>query len=185
MNRSTSIRRLLRGLLIGALVSCISIPAFAADVANKDYNSDQVSVSWTDPAKFTEMQFGNQFRQPEPEVWLTEFQKTLVKRGDKLLQPGQHLDVVITNVKLAGRIEPGTLGNASGVRVVKSIYPPEVSLNFKLTDSQGQVIDSGERNLRDVAFLDRGTANHNTPYRFETRLLKDWLNREFGKRSGS
>ncbi len=180
-----STQRLLGGFLIGILLSGLSISATARDIDKKDYNSEQVNVSWTDPARFTELQYGLQFRQPKPEVWLTEFQKNLVKYGDKLLQPGQHLEVTITDVKLAGRIEPWRGGSAAEVRIVKSIYPPEISLSFKLTAADGTVIDSGERKLRDVAFLDRGSRNHSDAYRFETRMLKDWLDKEFDKRSGS
>lgn len=182
MIRSASIRRPFLGLLMGAIVSSISISAIARDIDKKDYNSEQVNVTWTDPAEFTEMQFGVQFRQPKPEIWLTEFQKTVVKRGGKLLQPGQHLDVTITDVKLAGRIEPWRGGSAGDVRIVKSIYPPEINLNFSLLDAEGQVIESGERKLRDVAFLDRGARNRSDAYRFEVRMLKDWLDKEFGKR---
>ncbi len=162
-----------------------SLSAIARDVDKKDYNSDQVHVTWTDPAEFTEMKFGFQFQQPKPEIWLTEFQKSLVKRGEKVLMPGQRLDVTITDVKLAGRIEPFRGGAGGDVRIVKSVYPPEVNLSFTLTGADGQVIDSGERKLRDVAFLDRGARNRSDPYRFETRMLTDWLEREFGQRSGS
>lgn len=182
MIRVKSNRHLFRGLLIGTLLCCTSFSALARDVDKKNYNSEQVNVTWTDPAEFTEMQFGVHFRQPKPEVWLTEFQKTLVKHGDKVLQPGQHLDVTITNVQLAGRIEPWRGGSAGEVRIVKSVYPPEVNLNFTLTGADGQVIDSGERKLRDIAFLDRDARNHHDSYRFETRMLKEWLDKEFGER---
>ena len=185
MIRSTSMQRLFGGLLMAAMLSCVSMSVIARDIDKKDHNSEHVNVTWTDPAKFTERQYGVQFRQPKPEVWLTEFQKALVKRGDKLLQPGQHLDVTITDVKLAGRIEPWRGGAGGDVRVVKSIYPPQVNLNFTLTGADGQVLDSGERKLRDIAFLDRGSRNRSDAYRFEIRMLQDWLDKEFGKHSGS
>ncbi len=170
-------------VLCGLLLFGSPLLAHAEDAAKKDYNSDQVSVSWTDPAQFTEARYGRPFRQPEPEIWLSEFQKLVVKQATAVLQPGQHLDVRITDVDLAGQVEPFRGSAATDVRVIKSIYPPEINLTFTLTGADGQVIQQGERKLRDVAFLDRGSASRSDTYRFEKRLLTDWISKEFGKRS--
>ncbi len=153
----------------------------AATGDKQDGNSAQVSVTWTDPAGFDELRFGHQFRQPKPEVWLGEFRKTLVKTGDRILPKDQHLSVTITDVKLAGDFEPWHGPFFDDVRVVKSIYPPRVKLSFTLTDANGNVIESGDRELRDLAFLNRGTSvRSNQPYRYEKRMLSDWVKREFG-----
>ena len=183
MIKSIASRRFLGGLLVTTLMCSASLSAIARDVDKKDYNSEQVSVTWNDPAQFRELHYGRNFQQPKPEVWLTEFQKTLVKRAEHVLQPGQHLSVTITNVKLAGQVEPFHGAGATDVRVIKSIYPPEIELTFSLTGTDGQVLDSGERKLRDIAFLDRGTASRSDTYRFEKRMLNDWVDKEFGRKS--
>lgn len=173
-------KRILPSLLLGTMLLCNPLFAYNDDGAmNK--TSDQVSVRWTDPAQFTETKYGPHLNQSKSEVWLTKFQKTLVKSAGAVLKPGQHLDVEITDVNLAGHVQrvPGT--NGADVRVVKWIYPPEINLTFMLTSADGQVLDSGERKLRDVAFLDRRPIS-NDPYRFENSLLKDWVSTEFGKR---
>lgn len=176
--------RNLSGLLLGMLLACNPLFASNGEAGGKDKNSDQVSVSWTDPAKFTESRYGPQINQAKPEIWLGDMQKTLVKRGGSVLKPGEHLDVVITDVKLAGQVEPSQ-GGRNDVRVIKSIYPPDISLSFTLTGADGKVLNSGERKLSDVAFLDRdrGTRGLNDAYRFEKRLLEDWVRTEFGKDS--
>jgi hypothetical protein len=186
MIKSTANKALLAGLMLGAFLSFIPLSAAARVVEKKDNNSDQVKVRWTDPEQFTELRFDRQFQQPRPETWLSEFQKTLVRRGDKVLQPGQRLEITITDVKLAGRVEPWRGSGASEVRVVKSIYPPQIKLQFSLTGADGQVLDSGERTLRDAAFLSRGSnANGSDTYRFEKRMLKEWVDKEFGRKSGT
>lgn len=177
----TDAKRILPGMLLGMLL-CSPLLASSDDAREKSYNSDQVSVTWTDPAQFTEAKYGPQLHRTYPGGWLTEFQKTLVKRAGAVLKPGQHLDVEITNVNLAGQVEPFHGSRATDVRVVKSIYPPEINLSFTLTGADGQVLDTGERKLRDAGFLDRSSANSNDPYRFEKRLLEDWVRTEFGKR---
>jgi hypothetical protein len=184
MFKSTANPTLLAGFMLGAILSVIPLSATARVIEKKDNNSDQVKVTWTDPEQFTELRYERHFQQPRPETWLVEFQKTLVRRGDHVLQPGQHLEVTITDVKLAGRVEPWHGGGASEVRVVKSIYPPQIKLSFNLTDKDGRVLDSGERTLRDTAFLSRGThANGSDTYRFEKRMLKEWVDKEFGRKS--
>lgn len=166
----------LAGLLFVCTYACNAVQAASSDNATHA----RVNVTWTDPAKFDELRFGHQFRQPKPEVWLGEFRKVLVQSGDRELPTGQHLSVTITDVKLAGDFEPWRGPFYDDVRVVKSIYPPRVKLSFTLTDSNGNVLESGDRELRDLAFLNRGTSiTRNEPYRYEKRMLKDWIKREF------
>ncbi|HNV09569.1 MAG: DUF3016 domain-containing protein [Dokdonella sp.] len=172
-----TVMKLAFGLAIGLGVA---VSAAAALEDKEDGNSAQVKVTWTDPAQFDELRFGHQFHQAKPEVWLKEFRKTLVKSGDRILPKDQHLSVTITDVKLAGDFEPWHGPDFHDVRVVKSIYPPRVKLSFTLTDANGNVIESGDRELRDLAFLNRGTSvRSNQPYRYEKRMLSDWLKREF------
>lgn len=172
--------RVLSGLLLSMTLFCNPLFASNDEAAEKDYNSNQVGVSWTDPAKFTELRYGPQLNQAKPEAWLTEFQKTLVKRAGAAIKPGEHLDVVITDVKLAGQVEPRG-GARNDVRVVKSIYPPSIDLSFTLTGADGQVLASGERKLKDLGFLDRGNTKDTDAYRYEKRMLQDWVRAEFGK----
>ncbi|SFN10745.1 DUF3016 domain-containing protein [Dokdonella immobilis] len=154
--------------------------ASAATVAAEVSDASRVSVNWTDPAQFTEVRYSHALGQPKPETWLESMRKTVVQRADKLLKPGQHLEVTLTDVKLAGQYEPWRGPAYRDVRVVRDMYPPRIDLRFSLTDANGSVIASGERKLRDPGFLTRGTPNGSDSYRFENRLLKDWLVREFG-----
>jgi hypothetical protein len=149
--------------------------------ADEPGTSTQVTVNWTDPEQFTELRYSHTFNRPKPEVWLNEFRQTLVRSGDRVLEPGQRLDVTITDIKLAGRQEPWRGPAYSDVRVVRSVYPPQIDLSFRLSDASGNVIEDGTRRLRDLAFLQRGTTHSSEPYRYEKRLLKDWMAREFGR----
>jgi hypothetical protein len=65
------------------------------------------------------------------------------------------------------------------VRFLRDIYPPRITLQFTLTDANGQVIDQGERRLSDTGYLFNSSLPSNTdPLRYEKRLLDDWLRRE-------
>ncbi|HEX7991074.1 MAG TPA: DUF3016 domain-containing protein, partial [Stenotrophomonas sp.] len=65
------------------------------------------------------------------------------------------------------------------VRVMRDIYPPRITLQFTLTDANGQVIDQGERKLSDTGYLLNSSLPNNTdPLRYEKRLLNEWVQRE-------
>jgi hypothetical protein len=63
---------------------------------------------------------------------------------------------------------------------VKDIYPPRISLVFRLTDAEGNVVKEGRRELRDLSFMMKITmAFRDDPVRHEKALLDDWLRDEF------
>jgi hypothetical protein len=141
-----------------------------------------VSVDWTDPAQFSDIRYSGNRWQAERGNWVEQLAQYLQKSALKKLPQGETLQVTFTDIKRAGNYEPWHGPNFSDVRIVKSIYPPRIDLTFNLTGADGQVIASGERKLRDPAFLDRGSVNSIEPYRFEKRMLKDWVAREFGRK---
>ena len=138
-----------------------------------------VQVQWTDPSQFTELRYSRNRWDAQRGNWVEDLAEHLRKQASKQLQPGQKLDVTITDIKRAGDYEPWHGLQMQDVRFMRDIYPPRVSLQFTLTDAQGQVIDQGERKLVDSSYLYGGTRLSDTdPLRYEKRLLDDWLRRE-------
>jgi hypothetical protein len=63
---------------------------------------------------------------------------------------------------------------------VKDIYPPRIDLTFRLTDAEGNVVQEGKRELRDLTFMMKiTTAFRDDPVRHEKALLDDWLRSDF------
>lgn len=139
----------------------------------------QVTVDWTDPSEFSEVKGQGGLSQSNPEAWLGEFASTIRRRANKVLGPGQSLSVTITDVLLAGTVRSGRA--TGGVRVVGKNAPPEISLRFTLTAADGQVIDSGDRELRDPSVLTSSLPGSSDPYIYEVRLLRNWMDKEFGQ----
>lgn len=163
----------------GFLIALLALPLAPMKARATEPEPSPVTVEWTNPEEFTEVRYDRRFRAAAPTVWLGEFRRELVRRGEKLLQPGQQLRITITDVKLAGKTEPWHgLGN-NDIRIVRPIYPPRINLFFELRDASGTVIANGERKLRDPGFLDRDIGPSHDPYRFCKRLLTDWLRKEF------
>ena len=141
--------------------------------------SARVNVDWTDPHAFSDTRDNPGIRQMRPEQWLALLSRHLERSADRILPAGERLDVTFTDIDRAGRVEPWRGPEWNDVRIVKDIYPPRIDLRFTLTGADGRVLASGERRLRDSAFLMRSTPDDSDPLRFEKRLLDDWLRREF------
>ena len=138
-----------------------------------------VSVEWTDPAQFTELRYSRNRWDAQRGDWVEDLAEHLRKQASKQLPEGQKLEVTITDIKRAGDYEPWHGSRLDDVRIMRDIYPPRISLQFTLTDANGQIIDQGERKLSDTGYLLNSSLPNNTdPLRYEKRLLNDWVRRE-------
>jgi hypothetical protein len=106
-----------------------------------------VSVDWTDPAQFSDIRYSGNRWEAKRGNWVEQLAQYLQKSAAKKLPPGEQLQVTITDIKRAGQYEPWRGPNLQDTRFVRDIYPPRISLTFKRTDAQGNVIDQGERKL--------------------------------------
>ena len=83
------------------------------------------------------------------------------------------MEVTITEVDLAGRINPAAVRS---VRVLKSVWPPKMEFTYKLIDADGSVITEGEERLVDLGYLGfAGTQPRHENFRYEREMVKDWL----------
>lgn len=139
-----------------------------------------VSVDWTDPAQFSEIRYSMNRWEAKRGNWVEQLAKHLQTSAEKRLAPGERLQVTLTDITRAGDYEPWHGANAQDTRIVRDIYPPRISLTFKRTDAQGNVIAEGERKLSDSGFMYNGsTIGSNDTLRYEKRLLDDWIRKEF------
>lgn len=115
----------------------------------------------------------------KPADWQKSLSEHLRKRADRVLPPGQQLQVTINDIKLAGDYEPWRGPNFEDVRIMKDLYPPRIDLHYRLLDADGAVIREGDSRLRDMSYLQRTVPFNNDALRYDKRLLDDWLNREF------
>ena len=80
---------------------------------------------------------------------------------------------------MAGEFEPWRGSNYTDIRIIKDIYAPRMSLSFRVTDTDGNVVKEGKRELRDPTFTQRLVIDRNDTYRYEKEMLNDWLRSEF------
>jgi hypothetical protein len=139
-----------------------------------------VSVSWSDPAQFSDLRYSGNRSEARRGNWVVRIAEHLRKRAELRLPAGEQLQVEITDIKRAGNYEPWRGIQLQDVRIVREIYPPRIELRFRRTDASGRVLEEGERELVDHAFLIGGTsALDSDPLRYEKAMIDRWLRREF------
>lgn len=138
-----------------------------------------VSVSWTDPAQFTEIRNSRNRWESRRGDWVRKLAEHLRDTAAERLPAGERLDVVITDIRRAGDYEPWRGVSAQDIRIMRDLYPPRITLSFKRYAADGRVIDQGERKLVDAMYLSSsGSFGDSDPLRYEKRLLDSWLRRD-------
>lgn len=133
-----------------------------------------VQVNFVHPEKFSDIRDNNGFRD---ERVLGELRAHMVKESAKLL-PGRDVRFDVTDVNLAGEIEPWRHGQ--WIRVMRSMTPPAITLSYEVRDG-GKIVQHGEAALRDIAYQDLAIApfSSSDPLRYEKSMLDSWMQREF------
>ncbi|UGB37863.1 DUF3016 domain-containing protein [Frateuria soli] len=138
-----------------------------------------VSVRYDHPENFTETKEVRAFAPSRADSGYLETLKAYTeKQAAAQLREGQTLDIVVTDIDRAGSYVP-SMGSLQPVRVVKEVYPPRITLHFRLLDSQGRVLREGDRTLTDLGFMydSPGGFSNTDPLRYEKRTIDRWLAR--------
>ena len=175
-------------LLLTALVAlAAAAPAMAAPKTVTDptlprsvpADGGAVSVRWTDPAQFSEIKYSGNRWEAARGNWVFQLAEHLRDSASKRLPEGDRLDVTITDIGRAGRYEPWHGPQMQDVRIMRDIYPPSMTLEFRLYGADGQLLADGTRELRDMGYLMGNTlTGPSDNLRFEKRMIDDWLRRE-------
>ncbi|GAB56669.1 hypothetical protein GPUN_2554 [Glaciecola punicea ACAM 611] len=171
--------------LCAAAALSLSLPLSASakekseDVYISDNELQRVSVTWVEPKSYTDVRDANSSRTKFRRHVFTQLEKHIDELAEDL-PAGQTLNVTVTNVDLAGRIEPasfvGFSNSMQDIRVMRNIDIPRIEFSYELVDADGTVIKSEEVNLKDMSYLNGiGISGRNKPFEYEKRMLSDWF----------
>jgi len=141
----------------------------------------RAEVVFSDPDKFSDAADGPRGSDFGRDGNLDQLRNYILQRANLYVPEGQKLLVTVTDVDLAGEIEPWRGPQFQDTRIVKDIYPPRIDLSFKLVDSSGAVLKEGKRQLRDLTFNMRLVTDRSDPRIYEKGLLDDWLRKDIGR----
>ena len=167
----------LAALLSGAVAAQVrSVTAPSGPGALPD--DGPVQVRWTDPKDFTEIRYSRNRFEARRGTWVQRLAEHLRQQAAQALAPGERLELLITDIDLAGEYEP-VGADLRDVRVVRDLYPPRMRVDFVRHGADGQVMQQGSRKLADPGFLFSTPRSTHDPLRFEKRMIEDWVRREF------
>ncbi|WP_299801697.1 DUF3016 domain-containing protein [uncultured Shewanella sp.] len=137
-------------------------------------NDGNVNILWQNPSDYSDVEATTGVQSKFEEYLFTELTDELGKLANKHLAKDQQLDLTVTNVDLAGDVQP-TFGAApDDVRIVTDLYPPKIRFDYVLTQN-GKVIKSGSEKLNNMAFLMEIQPISNDPFPHERELLTNWF----------
>ena len=174
--------------LILALAGCAASGdnMLAADAPRGLPDAGPVAVAWTDPATFTELRRSQNRWNNERGSWLTDLASYMRKRAEARLPAGERLQLTIIDIDRAGDFEPWRGIGQQDIRIVRDIYPPRMTVQFKHFDASGALAAEGERRITDPAFLvNAAPINDTDPLRYEKRMIDSWVRREFNSRTAA
>ncbi len=157
-------------LVVVLLCLTTAMAAWAADV----------KIEWLEPEKYSDIRSGaeNQKRfQDRVIAVLTGYFKDAAAA---ILPADQTLYLKITDVDLAGDVDYFFFRSYEGVRVMRDIYFPSIKFNYVLKDANGNVLKSGEENIKDMGYLFSGRVYiSDPPFDYEKRMIDDWFRKNF------
>jgi hypothetical protein len=161
-------------LLLPPLLGAVHFgPAGAAVTAPQA----RIAVVFEQPQHFTDVKYAK--ADHNTNALLGEFYTFMRKVGARYVPEDMQLEITITDIDLAGDFEPWRGPQFDHVRIIRAIYPPRISLTFRLADSSGQVVKAGTRVLHDIAYQTRLVRPLDDYLRYEKDMLRDWFRNEF------
>jgi hypothetical protein len=139
-----------------------------------------VTVAFKAPERFADVKGSCFGPDDQTAPHLSELERYIRETGQRYVPAGGALAVTVTDIDLAGELEPPVrLAQRCEARVFRDIFPPRITLEFRLTDAEGRTVKSGPRALTDAWYLTRVDLPIGEPLRHEKRLLREWLRTEF------
>ena len=138
-------------------------------------SAGDVTVQYENPAKFMDVPHWEQDR--------TQLLKELTEHFQRLgkqLPANQRLHVTVTDIDLAGRIDPRRL-TMHDIRILRGEADwPTMQLHYTL-EQDGKVIASGSEHLKNMMYLE-GINRYASgdPLRYEKPMVDDWFRQKFG-----
>lgn len=166
----------MRNTIAVLIAAALSFQAMATTGAT---TQSQIKVSWQAPEKFTDIRPSSESKKRYQQKVITAFDKMWGKFAEDL-PAGYHLNIVMTDIDLAGDVNPMYRANHTDIRVIKDIYMPRVKLDYVLTGPQQQEIArASEVKIYDMGFMNASAIGAiNSEFHYEHEMLKKWFKKE-------
>lgn len=169
-----------KSLMYAALGLVAAGAIFAADPPKAE---SRVTVTFVQPEKFTDAS-GEDFNDDrDREHVLASLKSHVEKMAQRYLAAGQSLEVRFVDIDLAGAFESWRGPEYDRIRILKEIYPPRMTLEFRLLGADGKVLAEGKRKLSTLGYLMSHAFPSSDGLRYDKEMLGAWMRQEFRRNS--
>lgn len=162
--------KLLPGVLAGMLL--LPLSAFSAEL----------ELTWENPDGYADLQEAGEHRARFQKRTLEALENKFSQLAERL-PADQVLMIKVTDVDLAGRVEPTqTGGGLERVRIIRPMHQARMSLEYELKDSDGNILEEGTDSLRGRGNMDDGrviASQDREHVRFESEMIERWFRPTF------
>ena len=142
--------------------------------------NEKLEIEWVEPTSFTDVRSANISNAKYRKRVFSQLASHLSELASQLPE-GQRLSMSVTNLDLAGRVEPSSkLGLSAGmtdIRVIRDIDIPRMSFSFTIVDASGEVIKQDNVKLKDMRFrFGVNSIHEQKPFYYEKNMLTKWFN---------
>lgn len=135
-----------------------------------------VKIEWQNPKDFRDIKSSSELQSRFQTRLFDTLTKNINKQAEKTLKPNQKLQMIVTNLDLAGDMRPTFGATPNDLRVIKDLYPPRATFSYTITDND-KVVIAGDEKITDMSFMYKVRRFNNKPFQYETTLFDDWLNK--------
>ncbi|MGI2258002.1 DUF3016 domain-containing protein [Shewanella sp. GXUN23E] len=163
-------------VLLAAVTGCTSTSDSGKQAVVENYltHDGNVYIVWKDPAEYTDIESTMWLQSKFDQYLFTELTEDLGQLANQFLDKDQQLDLMVTNVDLAGDVQPTFGAGPDDVRVVSELYPPKIAFEYALKQN-GKIIKQGKENINDMGFLFGIQPITNDPFPYERQILRKWF----------
>lgn len=137
-------------------------------------HAGEARLTWHEPDQYTDIREGFESREAFREKLFSDFEAIFAELA-KGLPEGTLLEVMVTDLDLAGEISLMHRFAWRDIRVLKDIYFPRMSFRYTLKDRDQRLLLSGSEDLKDLGFLFSWGRFAMTRFSFEERMLRNWF----------
>ncbi len=160
-----TIHKIIQASVLVAVIAC-SASVFAGEA----------KVTWQNPDKYTDIDSGNQGKKSMLRSIDKSFGKEFTELAAKL-PAGYQLLVTVTDLDLAGEVDPIPSLMMDQIRVLKDIYFPKITFDYQVLNAGGVSVSEAKAvTLKDMQYLSSiRSAQSSDSYYYERKMLREWF----------
>jgi hypothetical protein len=146
-----------------------------AIVFNSTVTWGGIIIEWVHPEKYSDAREDVYDEGRYSESVLRHLEASFRELHGRILGTSLHLEMRVTDVDLAGELEPGLRLGSHETRIIKDHYPARIRFFYTLRNSERNVIDQGEESLKSVFPASFVPGHGMRPYPYIKKLVQDWM----------